>query len=73
MKIPPHKLESVYNAVAVFTLPKTYIDVVNLFLNCFINLYSADSKTSLFMLLLAMIQWQQSMLCQMLLSDIVKL
>lgn len=27
MKIPPHKLESVYNAVAVFTLPKTYLDV----------------------------------------------
>jgi hypothetical protein len=28
MKIPPHKLESVYNAVAVFTLPKTFIDVI---------------------------------------------
>lgn len=26
MKIPPHKAESVYNAVAVFTLPKSYLE-----------------------------------------------
>lgn len=26
MKIPPHKAESIYNAVAVFTLPKSYLD-----------------------------------------------
>lgn len=26
MKVPPHKAESVYNAVAVFTLPKSYLE-----------------------------------------------
>lgn len=26
MKIPPHRLESVYNAVAVFTLPKSSLE-----------------------------------------------
>ena len=28
MKIPPHQVESVYNAVAVFTLPKIQFDVL---------------------------------------------
>lgn len=26
MKIPPHKAETTYNAVSVFTLPKSYLE-----------------------------------------------
>lgn len=26
LKIPPHKADSVYNGVAVFTLPKSYLE-----------------------------------------------